>query len=76
MFVKLHSHLIPSLLLVALAASAGMLACSGNPSQNAHAGGPPAMPVKVQEAPREVTETASGKKRILPLRFPIFPQAA
>jgi RND family efflux transporter MFP subunit len=59
MFVKLHSHLIPSLLLVALAASAGMLACSGNPSQNAHAGGPPAMPVKVQEARATAVDDAS-----------------
>ena len=38
------------LLLLALAASAATLACSGNAAQGAHAGAPPGMPVKVQEA--------------------------
>ncbi|MGA2021941.1 MAG: efflux RND transporter periplasmic adaptor subunit [Candidatus Sulfotelmatobacter sp.] len=36
--------------MAALLASGATLACSGNASQNAHAGGPPGMPVKVQEA--------------------------
>jgi len=47
---RLHSYAIQSLLLVALAASGGTLACSGNAPQNAQAQGPAGMPVKVQEA--------------------------
>jgi len=35
---------------VGLTAMAATVACSGNAAQNAHAGGPPAMPVKVLEA--------------------------
>jgi RND family efflux transporter MFP subunit len=59
MFVKLRSRLFRSLLLVGLATSAGTLACSGNASQNAHAGGPPGMPVKVQEARATAVNDAS-----------------
>jgi RND family efflux transporter MFP subunit len=47
---RLRSYLPYSFLLAALLASGANLACSGNASPNAHAGGPPAMPVKVEEA--------------------------
>ena len=50
MFKKLHSCTPQSLLLAAMAASGATLACSSHSAQNAPAGGPPAMPVKVQEA--------------------------
>jgi RND family efflux transporter MFP subunit len=45
-----HRYLTQSILLVALAASAGALACSGNATQRAEAQGPQAMPVKVEVA--------------------------
>jgi RND family efflux transporter MFP subunit len=47
---RFQSYLIRSFLLLASAAIATTLACSGNPAQNAHANGPQGMPVKVQEA--------------------------
>ncbi len=50
MSIRLHNHLAQSLFLVALAASAGTLACSGNAAQNVQAHAPAGMPVKVQEA--------------------------
>ena len=59
MFVNLRNPLIRSLLLVALAASASTLACSGKASPNAQAGGPHAMPVKVQEARATAVDDAS-----------------
>ena len=43
-------NLAKSLLVASVAASAITVGCSTNAAQNAHAGGPPAMPVKVQEA--------------------------
>jgi RND family efflux transporter MFP subunit len=46
----LHRYSSQGFLLVALAASGAALACSGNAAQNAQAGGPAGMPVKVQEA--------------------------
>jgi RND family efflux transporter MFP subunit len=46
---RLHGCWSESLVLAALIASGATLACSKN-AQNAQAGGPPAMPVKVQEA--------------------------
>jgi RND family efflux transporter MFP subunit len=48
--MKVRNHLAQSVLLAALAASATTLACSSHAEQNAQASGPPAMPVKVQEA--------------------------
>ncbi len=48
--MKSHNYSIYGLLLVALAASGATLACSGSTPSNAHAQGPPGMPVKVQEA--------------------------
>jgi len=50
MFMKSHNYSVHSLLLVALAASGAMMACSGSTPSNAQAQGPPGMPVKVQEA--------------------------
>src|SRR5260370_20510402 len=50
MFKKLHSCVSQSLLVAAMAASGATLACSSHSAQNAPAAGPPAMPVKVQEA--------------------------
>jgi RND family efflux transporter MFP subunit len=47
---KFHGCFSRSLLLAILAASGATLACSKNAAQNAEASGPPAMPVKVQEA--------------------------
>jgi len=47
---RLHSCWSESLVLAALIASGATLACSKNAAQNAQASGPPAMPVKVQEA--------------------------
>jgi RND family efflux transporter MFP subunit len=47
---RLRGYVAPSFLLAALLVNGATLACSGNTSQNAQAGGPPAMPVKVQEA--------------------------
>ncbi len=47
---RLRSYLTQGLLLVALVASGATVACSKNAAQNAEAGGPPAMPVKVLEA--------------------------
>jgi RND family efflux transporter MFP subunit len=57
--LKSNPHSIPSLLLAALLATGATLACSGNAAQNAHAGGPPAMPVKVQEAQATAVNDAS-----------------
>ena len=45
-----YQYFAHSFLLVALALSGGMLGCSKNSAQNAQAGGPQAMPVKVQVA--------------------------
>jgi len=59
MSVNLRNPLIRSLLLIALAASASTLACSGKASPNAQAGGPHAMPVKVQEARATAVDDAS-----------------
>ncbi|MGD0269492.1 MAG: efflux RND transporter periplasmic adaptor subunit [Candidatus Sulfotelmatobacter sp.] len=59
MSVNPRNLLIRSLLLVALAASASTLACSGKASPNAQAGGPHAMPVKVQEARATAVDDAS-----------------
>jgi RND family efflux transporter MFP subunit len=47
---RLHRYLVNSFLLVGLSVSGATLACSGNAAQNPHAGAPPGMPVKVQEA--------------------------
>jgi RND family efflux transporter MFP subunit len=57
--LKSNPYLIPSLLLAALLASGATLACSSHAAQNAHAGGPPAMPVKVQEAQATALNDAS-----------------
>jgi RND family efflux transporter MFP subunit len=57
--LKSNPYSIPSLLLACLLATGATLACSGNASQNAHAGGPPAMPVKVQEAQATAVNDAS-----------------
>jgi RND family efflux transporter MFP subunit len=59
MSVNLRNPLIRSLLLIALAASASTLACSGKATPNAQAGGPHAMPVKVQEARATAVDDAS-----------------
>jgi RND family efflux transporter MFP subunit len=59
MFVNLRTHFVRSLLVIALAASASTLACSGKASPNAQAGGPHAMPVKVQEARATAVDDAS-----------------
>ena len=45
-----HKILRESLLLLALACAGATLGCSGSAPANAHAGGPPAMPVKVEVA--------------------------
>jgi RND family efflux transporter MFP subunit len=45
-----QANLAKSLLIGSLAASVVTAGCSTNAAQNAHAAGPPAMPVKVQEA--------------------------
>jgi RND family efflux transporter MFP subunit len=45
-----NESLAKSLLIASLAASVITVGCSSNATQNAQAGGPPAMPVKVQEA--------------------------
>jgi RND family efflux transporter MFP subunit len=50
MDAKDHKVLKESLLLLAIACIGATLGCSGNGPANAHAGGPPAMPVKVQVA--------------------------
>jgi RND family efflux transporter MFP subunit len=50
MFMRPHNYLAQSLLLTALAASGGTLACSGSAPSNAQAHGPAGMPVKVEEA--------------------------
>src|SRR6204780_1922909 len=47
---RFQSYLTRSFLLLTAAAIAATLACSGNAAQNPHAGAPPGMPVKVQEA--------------------------
>ncbi|MBZ5679556.1 MAG: efflux RND transporter periplasmic adaptor subunit [Acidobacteriia bacterium] len=47
---NLGRHPAPALLLTGLAVLATTLGCSSKATQNAQAGGPPAMPVKVQEA--------------------------
>jgi RND family efflux transporter MFP subunit len=47
---RLHNYLNNGFLLVALSVSGATMACSGNAAQNPHAGAPPGMPVKVQEA--------------------------
>jgi RND family efflux transporter MFP subunit len=47
---RLREYGTKSLLVAGLAASAIALGCSTNAAQNAHAGGPPGMPVKVLEA--------------------------
>jgi RND family efflux transporter MFP subunit len=59
MFKSTRRYSIPSLLLAALLASGGTLACSSHAEQNAHAGGPPGMPVKVQEARATPVDDAS-----------------
>ncbi len=55
----LNDYATQSLLLLALLASATTLACSGNAASNAHAEGPQAMPVKVQEARATAVNDAS-----------------
>jgi RND family efflux transporter MFP subunit len=47
---KFNNYLSRSVLLVTVTAIGAALACSSHNGQNAQAGGPPAMPVKVQEA--------------------------
>ncbi len=48
-----------AVLLLALLAGSGMLACSGNQPQSAQAADPPAMPVKVLEARNSAVDDAS-----------------
>ena len=48
-----------ALLLPTLLVSGGTLACSSNEAQNAHAAGPPAMPVKVLEAKKVAIDDSS-----------------
>jgi RND family efflux transporter MFP subunit len=50
MAVKHQNIWMKSLLLLAVAGCGATLGCSGNAAESAHAGGPPAMPVKVQVA--------------------------
>ncbi|MGA8198652.1 MAG: efflux RND transporter periplasmic adaptor subunit, partial [Candidatus Sulfotelmatobacter sp.] len=50
MDAKDHNILKESLLLLAIACIGATLGCAGSAPANAHAGGPPAMPVKVQVA--------------------------
>jgi RND family efflux transporter MFP subunit len=50
MDAKDHNILKESLLLLAIACTGATLGCAGSAPANAHAGGPPAMPVKVQVA--------------------------
>lgn len=50
MLLRTKKCLSQSLLGIVLAASGAGVACSSNSAQSAHAGGPQAMPVKVQEA--------------------------
>jgi RND family efflux transporter MFP subunit len=57
--LKSNPYSIPNLLFAALLASGATLACGGHAAQNAHAGGPPAMPVKVQEARATALNDAS-----------------
>jgi RND family efflux transporter MFP subunit len=59
MFNDIHRLSIRALLLTALMSTAATLACSSHAEQNAHAGGPPAMPVKVQEAQATPVNDAS-----------------
>src|ERR1700727_86644 len=47
---KFNQSVVNVLLTMGLAATGATLGCSGNAQQNPHAGGPPAMPVKVMEA--------------------------
>jgi RND family efflux transporter MFP subunit len=56
---RLHSYLVNSFLLAGLSVSGVTLACSGNAAQNPHAGGPPGMPVKVQEAQATAVDDAT-----------------
>lgn len=56
---KLRECVVNGLLVVALAASAVTLACSGKAAQNPHAGGPGAMPVKVLQAQAVPVDDAS-----------------
>jgi RND family efflux transporter MFP subunit len=56
---KSHRCLIQILVLAAIAASAMMLSCSKDAPQTAHAGGFPAMPVKVEEAHAMPVDDAS-----------------
>jgi RND family efflux transporter MFP subunit len=57
--LKSNPYSIPSLLFAALLASGATLACSSHAAQNAQAGGPHAMPVKVQEARATALNDAS-----------------
>ena len=50
MFIRSNKYLNQVWVLAALGACAATVACSGNAAQSAHAGGPPAMPVKVEVA--------------------------
>src|ERR1700689_460865 len=56
---RFQSYLTRSFLLLTAAAIAATLACSGNAAQNPHAGAPPGMPVKVQEARATAVNDAS-----------------
>jgi RND family efflux transporter MFP subunit len=47
---KSNQSVVKSLLIMGLAAVGATLGCSGNAQPSPHAGGPPAMPVKVMEA--------------------------
>ncbi len=59
MFKGTHRCLTQTLLLAALLAGGATLACSGHAAQNPQAGGPHAMPVKVQEAQATAVSDAS-----------------
>jgi len=50
MVVRQHNAWVESLFLLAVACTGATLGCSGNATENAHASGPPAMPVKVEVA--------------------------
>jgi RND family efflux transporter MFP subunit len=59
MFNDIHRLSIRAILSTVLMSTAATLACSSHAEQNAHAGGPPAMPVKVQEAQATPVNDAS-----------------
>jgi RND family efflux transporter MFP subunit len=59
MLKSTRKYLTQAFLFPALLASGATLACSSHAAQSAHAGGPPAMPVKVEEAQATAVPDAS-----------------